>query len=82
MSGKLTDDISVRNNVKIIGSGSKTLMFGHGFGCDQNTWRAVVPAFENDYQIIVEIFLIQHKSVCFTHGLNKGWAIYDAGVGP
>jgi len=53
MSGKLTDDISVRNNVKIIGSGSKTLMFGHGFGCDQNTWRAVVPAFENDYQIIL-----------------------------
>jgi len=42
-----------RNNVKIIGQGSKILMFAHGFGCDQNTWRAIIPAFENDYQLIL-----------------------------
>jgi sigma-B regulation protein RsbQ len=42
-----------RNNVRIIGKGSKVLLFAHGFGCDQNTWRLILPAFENDYRIIV-----------------------------
>ena len=28
-------------------------MFAHGFGCDQNMWRLVVPAFSNDYRIVL-----------------------------
>ena len=28
-------------------------MFAHGFGCDQNMWRLVVPAFEKDFRIIL-----------------------------
>ncbi|HBF47625.1 MAG TPA: sigma factor SigB regulation protein RsbQ, partial [Shewanella frigidimarina] len=31
--------VLVRNNVKLIGNGSKTLVLAHGFGCDQNMWR-------------------------------------------
>ncbi|AHY49447.1 putative hydrolase [Bradyrhizobium japonicum SEMIA 5079] len=27
-------------------------MFGHGFGCDQNMWRFVAPAFENDFETV------------------------------
>lgn len=46
-------NISFRNNVKVIGQGASTLMFGHGFGCDQNTWRAIVPAFQDDYKIVL-----------------------------
>jgi sigma-B regulation protein RsbQ len=46
-------NISLRNNVKVIGKGATTLLFGHGFGCDQNTWRAVVPAFEDNYRIVL-----------------------------
>ena len=42
-----------RNNVKQFGSGSQPMMFAHGYGCDQNMWRFVTPAFENDYQIIL-----------------------------
>lgn len=42
-----------RNNVKIIGQGSKVLMFAHGFGCDQNTWRLIIPAFKNDYRLVL-----------------------------
>jgi sigma-B regulation protein RsbQ len=42
-----------RNNVTITGTGSKPMMFAHGFGCDQNMWRLVVPAFESDYRIIL-----------------------------
>lgn len=42
-----------RNNVRVIGEGEKTIMFAHGFGCDQNMWRYITPAFENDYKIIL-----------------------------
>jgi sigma-B regulation protein RsbQ len=42
-----------RNNVKILGQGTQPLMFSHGYGCDQNMWRLVVPAFENDYKVIL-----------------------------
>jgi sigma-B regulation protein RsbQ len=45
--------IARRNNVKILGNGSRTLMFAHGYGCDQNMWRAVVPFFEADYKIVL-----------------------------
>lgn len=42
-----------RNNIKIFGSGTKTILFGHGFGCDQNMWRLIVPAFIEDYKVIL-----------------------------
>lgn len=29
------------------------MLFAHGFGCDQNMWRYITPAFENDYKIIL-----------------------------
>ena len=29
------------------------MMFAHGFGCDQNMWRFVAPAFEPDYKVIL-----------------------------
>jgi sigma-B regulation protein RsbQ len=42
-----------RNNVNIFGRGSQPMIFAHGFGCDQNMWRFVTPAFENDYRIVL-----------------------------
>ncbi len=42
-----------RNNVTITGAGSKPMVFAHGFGCDQNMWRLVAPAFESDYRIVL-----------------------------
>jgi sigma-B regulation protein RsbQ len=29
------------------------MMFAHGFGCDQNMWRHVAPAFADEYQIVL-----------------------------
>ena len=29
------------------------MLFAHGFGCDQNMWRHLTPAFEDDYRVIV-----------------------------
>jgi sigma-B regulation protein RsbQ len=42
-----------RNNVKVIGNGEKPMLFAHGYGCDQNMWRFITPAFINDYKIIL-----------------------------
>lgn len=42
-----------RNNVHIRGAGEKTVVFAHGFGCDQNMWRFVTPAFEKDFRVVV-----------------------------
>jgi len=29
------------------------MLFAHGFGCDQNMWRFVTPAFESTYRIVL-----------------------------
>jgi len=42
-----------RNNVRIAGSGERAIIFAHGFGCDQNMWRLVAPAFERDFRTIL-----------------------------
>jgi sigma-B regulation protein RsbQ len=42
-----------RNNVVVRGEGSTAMMFAHGFGCDQNMWRFVAPAFEESYQTVL-----------------------------
>lgn len=45
-------DVLKRNNVVVKGSGIP-MIFAHGFGCDQNMWRYVTPAFEADHQVIL-----------------------------
>ncbi|MEK4513456.1 alpha/beta hydrolase [Paenibacillus anaericanus] len=47
------DNVLVRNNVKVIGEGKQTIIFGHGFGCDQNMWQYIVPSFKTKYRIIL-----------------------------
>ena len=46
-------DIIRRNNVKIVGNGTQPMLLAHGFGCDQNMWRFIVPAFSDDYRIVL-----------------------------
>jgi len=47
------ESIRMRNNVQIIGEGTKTIMFAHGFGCDQQVWNNITPAFEQDFKIVL-----------------------------
>ena len=42
-----------RNNVRVQGAGDRAIVFAHGFGCDQNMWRLVAPAFADDYRTIL-----------------------------
>jgi sigma-B regulation protein RsbQ len=47
-------DVLVRNNVSVAGNpAGRPMLFAHGFGCDQNMWRFVSPAFEDRYRTIV-----------------------------
>src|SRR5690349_12345829 len=48
-----TENIVHRNNVVVRGRGTQPLLFAHGFGCDQNMWRFVAPAFEDDYRVVL-----------------------------
>jgi sigma-B regulation protein RsbQ len=44
----------LRNNVHVHGaSGARPMVFAHGFGCDQNMWRHVWPAFASDHSVVL-----------------------------
>jgi sigma-B regulation protein RsbQ len=42
-----------RNNVHVRGSAGRAMIFAHGFGCDQNMWRFVEPAFESEFRTVL-----------------------------
>jgi sigma-B regulation protein RsbQ len=46
-------DIQRRNNVKVAGDGPATIIFSHGFGCDQNMWRFMQPAYQKRYRTVL-----------------------------
>jgi sigma-B regulation protein RsbQ len=58
----MATDVLRRNNVKVFGSGTQPMLFVHGFGCDQNMWRFVTPAFERDYRIVLFDYVGAGKS--------------------
>jgi sigma-B regulation protein RsbQ len=58
----MADDILSRNNVRISGRGTQPMLFAHGFGCDQNMWRFVAPAFEDDYRVVLFDYVGSGKS--------------------
>ena len=45
-------DLNRRNNVHLSGEGPATLIFSHGFGCDQTMWRHLLPTFSDRFRII------------------------------
>lgn len=47
-------DVARRNNVVERGNPlGQPMIFAHGFGCSQATWRLVAPHFERDYRVIL-----------------------------
>jgi len=46
-------DPLVRNNVRVSGHGEPAIVFAHGYGCDQNMWRLVAPAFEDQHRVVL-----------------------------
>jgi sigma-B regulation protein RsbQ len=47
-------DVLRRNNVRVTGNpAGRPLVFAHGFGCSQEMWRLVTPAFEAEHRIVL-----------------------------
>ncbi|HEX2204709.1 MAG TPA: alpha/beta hydrolase [Longimicrobium sp.] len=61
-------DVVSRNHVTVTGRGTQPMLFAHGFGCDQNMWRLVAPAFEDDYRVVLFDYVGAGKS---------DWGAYD-----
>jgi sigma-B regulation protein RsbQ len=49
----MTRDVQNRHHLSISGRGSRPILFAHGFGCDQQMWRFVAPAFEADHRVVL-----------------------------
>ncbi|RYG99979.1 MAG: alpha/beta hydrolase [Alphaproteobacteria bacterium] len=45
--------VLLRNNVKLSGHGERSMMFAHGFGCDQHMWTQVARQFEDRFRTIL-----------------------------
>jgi sigma-B regulation protein RsbQ len=60
-----------RNNVNVIGNGQKVMLFAHGFGCDQNSWKFIIDAFTNDYKLILFDYVGSGKSDLSEYDTSK-----------
>jgi sigma-B regulation protein RsbQ len=58
MLSRMDASVLARNNVTLSGqAGGAVMVFAHGFGCDQNMWRFVAPAFEDRYRTVLFDFV-------------------------
>jgi sigma-B regulation protein RsbQ len=46
-------NLAKRNHINIIGDGEVTMVLAHGFGCDQSMWRHLVPAFRDQFRMVL-----------------------------
>ncbi|MCK6190547.1 alpha/beta hydrolase [Pseudomonas sp. EYE_354] len=46
-------DLRQRNNVNVIGNGTSTLVFSHGFGCNQAMWNDLAPQFADRFRMVM-----------------------------
>lgn len=60
--------VQFRNNVYVTGSGSTTMVFVHGFGCDQTMWRFLAPAFAERFRVVL---------YDLTGSGRSDWSAYD-----
>ena len=55
-------NILERNNVHVQGKDGAVLLYAHGFGCNQNMWRKVTPAFSTTHQQVLFDYVGSGKS--------------------
>lgn len=42
----------IRHKITVSGNGGATMVFAHGFGCDQTMWRFLTPYFQDRFRIV------------------------------
>ena len=66
------DKVLLRNNVKMSGrKDATTLMLAHGFGCDQNMWRFMLPELEKHFQVVLFDYVGSGNSVLSDYSIDK-----------
>ena len=68
--GSSAEAVLRRNNVNVSGSGARTIIFAHGFGCDQSMWEPVARTFERGFRVVLFDYV--------GHG-GSDLSAYDAG---
>jgi len=85
--------IQRRNNVHVSGEGPATMLFAHGFGCDQNMWRLLQPAYAKRFRTVLFDLVGSGKSDISAYDAKKygslqGYAddvleiVHELGQGP
>lgn len=46
-------NLRLRNNVSVMGTGTSTLVFSHGFGCNQAMWNYLAPQFYARFRVVM-----------------------------
>ena len=64
-------NVSKRNNVRVGGSGDETMVFVHGFGCDQNMWRLMEPIYAPRYRTVLLDLVGSGQSDVSAYDSNK-----------
>lgn len=82
-----------RNNVRVTGEGPATLVFAHGFGCDQNMWRLLEAEYSTRYRTVLFDLVGSGQSDLGAYDVEKydsldgyaadvGEIVAEFGVGP
>lgn len=65
-------DVLRRNHVKVSGNQEgHPMLFAHGFGCDQQMWRYITPAFEDTHKIILFDYVGSGGSDSFAYDVDR-----------
>lgn len=86
-------DLRFRNNIHSVGHGDVTLVLAHGFGCDHNMWRLLIPELRDRYRIVTFDYMGWGKSDLSQYDATRYSALegyaddliavaQDAGPGP
>ncbi len=73
-------NVITRNRVRMIGvPDGRPMVFAHGFGCDQEMWRLLAPAFTTDHRVVLFDHVGSGRSDLsaydpVTYGLLDGYA--------
>lgn len=68
--------VQAKHNVQISGQADATILFVHGYGCDQTIWRFVAPAFANDYRVVLPDLVGSGKSDLAAYDPEKYSTLY------
>lgn len=48
-----SSNVLLRNNVKVLDGDGPVMLYAHGFGCNQNMWDRVTPAFKSSHKQVL-----------------------------